>query len=181
LRCPPGYWRADDDESGACVKKPVVCIAIFPPPPGCPVYTPGSVNGTSEGNVTDSIGNATDATPSYIAPANLTQLDGSDGGDSGTNETIIPEPVACPEGEQPTEDGMSCEPIISEEPTTIECGEGEELVDGQCQPIPTEEDTITDEQISGNEGGGDEGADTTDEGGETKVETRVNEDPDPTP
>jgi hypothetical protein len=152
LKCPPGYWRADDDESGACVKKPVVCIAIFPPPPGCPVYNPASVNGTSGGNVTDSIGNATetdttpqpnatDTTPPNIPPVNLTQSDGSDGGGAPN----ITEPaefgplVECKEGEQLAPDGLSCEPITAEEPTPIECGEGEELIDGQCQAIPTEE------------------------------------------
>jgi hypothetical protein len=39
--CPAGFWRADDDESGACVPKespkpqPGLCIDVFPPPPGC--------------------------------------------------------------------------------------------------------------------------------------------------
>jgi hypothetical protein len=45
-KCPEGYWRADDDESGACVpkqKEPVVCIDIFPPPPGCPGYSPALI------------------------------------------------------------------------------------------------------------------------------------------
>src|SRR5215204_163069 len=45
--CPEGYRRADYDETGACVKKPVVCIQIFPLPLGCPIYSPASVNGTS--------------------------------------------------------------------------------------------------------------------------------------
>jgi hypothetical protein len=80
------------------------------------------------------------------------------GGDGGPNQTAFSEPpLECPEGEQVTPDGLSCEPIPEE------CGEGEELVDGQCQPIPTEEDTVTDEEISGDEGGGDEGG--GDEGG----------------
>jgi hypothetical protein len=41
-KCPAGFWRADDDESGACVPKetpqpnPALCVDVFPPPPGCP-------------------------------------------------------------------------------------------------------------------------------------------------
>ena len=152
LKCPEGYWRADDDESGACVKKPVVCIAIFPPPPGCPVYNPASVNGTSGGNVTDSIGNATetdttpqpnatDTTPPNIPPVNLTQSDGSDGGGAPnmTEPAEFGPLVECKEGEQLAPDGLSCEPIIPEPP--IECSEGEQLSpDGlSCVPIVTEE------------------------------------------
>jgi uncharacterized membrane protein YgcG len=83
---------------------------------------------------------------------------GGGGGDDGDNQTAFFEPqLECPEGEQVAPDGLSCEPIPEE------CGEGEELVDGQCQPVPTEEDTVTDEEISGDEGGGDEGG--GDEGG----------------
>jgi uncharacterized membrane protein YgcG len=79
----------------------------------------------------------------------------SDGGDD--NQTAFSEPpLECPEGEQVTPDGLSCEPIPEE------CAEGEELVDGQCEPVPIEEDTA-DEEISGDEGGGDEGG--GDEGG----------------
>ena len=156
--CPKGYWRADYDETGACVKKPVVCIDIFPPPPGCRVYNPASVNGTAGGNVTDSIGNATDTTPPDIPPVNLTQSDG--GGAGGANETIIPEPpIECPEGEQPSANGLSCESITAEEPTPIECGEGEELIDGQCQAIPTEEPDEEPPEVQEDEGdtGGDAG------------------------
>ena len=154
LKCPKGYWRADDDESGACVPILVVCIDIFPPPPGCPVYNPASVNGTSGGNVTDSIGNATetdttpqpnatDTTPPNIPPVNLTQSDGSDGGGAPN----ITEPaefgplVECKEGEQLAPDGLSCEPIIPEPP--IECPEGEQpAADGlSCEPTTAEEPT----------------------------------------
>ena len=39
----------------------------------------------------------------------------------------------------PTADGLGCEPIAAEEPMPVECGEGEELIDGQCQVTPTEE------------------------------------------
>jgi hypothetical protein len=37
-------------------------------------------------------------------------------------------------------------PIVTEEPTPIECGEGEELIDGECQAIPTEEETALEEE-----------------------------------
>ena len=36
--------------------------------------------------------------------------------------------------------------ISVKEPTPVECGEGEELVDGQCQAIPTEEETVPEEE-----------------------------------
>ena len=69
-------------------------------------------------------------------------------------------PVECPEGEQLTPDGLGCEPIMAEEPTQIECDEGEELIDGQCQAIPTEEeDTDGDEGGDGEEGDEEAGAD----------------------
>ncbi len=67
----------------------------------------------------------------------------------------------CPEGEQLAADGLGCEPIMAEEPTPIECSEGEELIDGQCQAIPTEEeeDTDGDEGGDGEEGDEEAGAD----------------------
>jgi hypothetical protein len=151
--CPPGYWRADYDESGACVKKPVICIQIYPPPIGCLIQRTASVNGTSGGNVTGGIGNlnatdtdttsepnATDTTPPNISPINDTQSDGSDDG-GGLNATEPEPPVKCGEGEQLAPDGLSCEPIISEPP--IECPEGEQLAaDGlNCEPITAEEPT----------------------------------------
>jgi hypothetical protein len=40
--------------------------------------------------------------------------------------TEEPTPAECPEGEQPTADGLGCEPIMAEEPVPVECGEGEE-------------------------------------------------------
>jgi hypothetical protein len=195
-KCPKGYWRADDDESGACVPIQAFCIDIFPPPPGCPGYNPALIRGTPEGNLTDGTGNATDTTPPDIPPINDTQSDGSGG--VGANETIIPEPppecpegeqlapdglscepivteepLECPEGEQPTADGLGCEPIMAEEPIPVECGEGEELVDGQCQVIPTEEipteedeeDTAPEEedQVEPEDDGGD--GDGDEEGG----------------
>jgi hypothetical protein len=191
-KCPPGYWRADDDESGACVPIPVFCIDIFPPPPGCPGYNPALINGTSGGNVTDGIGNATDTTPQPNATdttppdtplVNLTQSEGSDGGggDGGANETITPEPPPeCPEGEQLAPDGLSCvpivteEPIMAEEPTPIECGEGEELIDGQCQAIPTEEETAPDEgeetELEDTDEEPEEGGDEEEESGEEEQE-----------
>src|SRR5918995_914487 len=150
--CPRGYWRADDDESGACVPIPVVCIDIFPPPPGCPGYNPALIRDTPGGNLTGGIGNATDTdttpqpnatdtAPPDIPPVNLTQSDGSDGGgDGGANETIIPEPPPeCPEGEQLSSDGLSCVPIVTEE--LLECPEGEQpTADGlSCEPITAEE------------------------------------------
>ena len=58
-----------------------------------------------------------------------------------------PEPsIECPEGEQPTADGLGCEPIMAEEPVPVECDEGEELIDGQCQVILTEEQTAPEEE-----------------------------------
>ena len=48
-------------------------------------------------------------------------------------------------GEQPTSDGRG-ELIMAEEPMPVECGEGEELVDGQCQVIPIEEETVSEEE-----------------------------------
>jgi hypothetical protein len=174
LKCPPGYWRADDDETGACVPLPQI------------PFLPLSFNGTPGSNVTDGIGNATDidttpqpnatdtdTTPPDTPPVNIT--DGSDGGGGRPNATepaefgppiecpegeqlssdglscvpIVTEepiPVECPEGEQPTADGFGCEPIMAEEPTPIECGEGEELIDGECQAIPTEEETALEEE-----------------------------------
>jgi hypothetical protein len=35
---------------------------------------------------------------------------------------------------------------MAEEPMPVECGEGEELVDGQCQVIPIEEETVPEEE-----------------------------------
>jgi hypothetical protein len=158
LPCPDGYWRADYDETGACVKRPVFCIQIYPPPIGCRfVYNTASVNGTSGGNVTDNIGNATetdttpqpnatDTTPPDISPVNDTRADGSDGGGGGLNATEPEElafgsgpPVQCGEGEQLAPDGLSCEP--SEPP--IECPEGEQLApDGlSCESIVPQEPT----------------------------------------
>jgi hypothetical protein len=60
---------------------------------------------------------------------------------------------------------MSCESIGSEEPTPV-CGEGEELVDGQCQLVPTDDELAEDEEDEAepedNDGqGGDTGGDTT--------------------
>jgi uncharacterized membrane protein YgcG len=103
--------------------------------------------------------NMTEPTPPETNMTEPTPLGGGDGdGDGGPNQTAFSEPqLECPEGEQVAPDGLSCEPIPEE------CGEGEELVDGQCQPLPTEEDSATDEEISGDEGGGDEGG--GDEGG----------------
>jgi hypothetical protein len=139
--CPRGYWRADDDESGACVPIRALCILIFPPPPGCPGYNPALISSTPGGNLTDGSSNATDTdtdmtpqpnatdtTPPDIPPVNLTQSD-SGGGAGGANESIIPEPlIECPEGEQFSPDGLSCVPIVTEEP--IECPEGEQTCSG---------------------------------------------------
>jgi hypothetical protein len=177
-QCPPGYWRADDDESGACVPQPVFCIDVFPPPQGCPGYNPELINGTLGGNVTvngtSPIVNATSPTPpetNATSPTppetNATSPTSAGGsGGSGANQTIVPKPLLeCPEGEQLAPDGMSCESIGSEEPTPV-CGEGEELVDGQCQLVPTDEELAEDEEDEAepedNDGqGGDTGGDTT--------------------
>jgi hypothetical protein len=48
-------------------------------------------------------------------------------------------------------DGLSCDPVITGEPAPIICGEGEELVDGQCQVVPAEEDTAPDEIEDGSQ------------------------------
>jgi hypothetical protein len=164
-QCPPGYWRADDDESGACVPQPVFCIDVFPPPPGCPGYNPELINGTLGGNVT--VNGTSLAAPGTNATEPISP--GGGGGGGGDNQTLVPEPpLECPAGEQLAQDGLSCEPTVIEEPTPIICGEGEELVDGQCQIIPTEEDSAVDEEgaLEPEENGGeDTGDDTGDEGG----------------
>src|SRR5919109_3080033 len=92
--CPRGYWRADDDESGACVPIRALCILIFPPPPGCPGYNPALISSTPGGNLTDGSSNATDTdmtpqpnatdtTPPDIPPVNLTQSDSGGGAEIG--------------------------------------------------------------------------------------------------
>jgi hypothetical protein len=105
--------------------------------------------------------NMTEPTPPETNMTEPTSLGGGDG-DGGPNQTAFSEPpLECPEGEQVTPDGLSCEPIDTGEPILEECGEGEELVDGECQPIPTE-DTALD---GVDEGGGDTGGDG--DGGDT--------------
>ena len=186
--CPPGYGLFIYNNTRVCILPP-------PPPNGNDTNgndtngIPNATDSTPQPNATDTDTtpqpNATDTTPPDIPPVNLTQSDGSNGG--GANETIIPEPPPeCPEGEQPTADGLGCKPIMAEEPVPVECDEGEELINGECQATPTEEipteedeeDTAPDEEEEdqvepeddggdgdGDEQGGDEGA-TTDEGGE---------------
>jgi hypothetical protein len=174
IKCPRGYWRADDDESGACVPRIVYCIQIFPPPLGCRVFSPELINGTLGGNVngTSPIPPGTNGTTATLLETNATEpISPVGGGGGGVNQSLVPEPlIECPEGEQLALDGLSCEPIVPEEPIPIICGEGEELIDGQCQAIPIEEPTeadtaIDEEDQSGSEepGGGDEGG--GDEGG----------------
>lgn len=58
---------------------------------------------------------------------------------------VTKEPLEYPGGEQPTSDGRG-ELMMAEEPMPVECGEGEELVDGQCQVIPIEEETVPEEE-----------------------------------
>ena len=76
-------------------------------------------------------------------------------------------PPECPEGEQLSPDGLNCEPIGTEEPMPVECGEGEELVDGQCQIIPTEDEEadLELEENGDEEDEGSGGGDEEDEGG----------------
>lgn len=135
-------------------------------------------NVTPRGNITNGIGtdtipqpNVTDTTPPDIPQINNTQSDGSGG---GANETIIPgPPPECPEGEKLAPDGLAGEPIVAEEPITAEettpteCDEGEELIDGQCQATPTEEEDEPDEEEdTGGDGDGGDG-DGGDEGAES--------------
>jgi hypothetical protein len=54
---------------------------------------------------------------------------------------------------------------MAEEPTPIECGEGEELVDGECQAIPTEEEITLEEEPEEKGGDGEEEAGADEEGG----------------
>jgi len=86
-----------------------------------------------------------------------------------------PEPsIECPEGEQPTADGLGCEPIMAEEPVPVECDEGEELINGECQATPTEEipteedeeDTAPDEEEEDQVEPEDDGGDGDEEGGD---------------
>jgi hypothetical protein len=120
--------------------------------------TPPGTNATEPTEPTPPGTNATEPTPP----------DGGGGG-GGSNQTAFFEPPPeCPEGEQLSPDGLNCEPIGTEEPMPVECGEGEELVDGQCQIIPTEDEEADLEleengDEGGDEGGGDEGG--GDEGG----------------
>jgi hypothetical protein len=66
--------------------------------------------------------------------------------------------VECDEGEQLDLTGLGCEPIITDElqPAPIECGEGEEFVDGQCQLVPIEEDTAAEDESEDEESGGED-------------------------
>ena len=81
-------------------------------------------------NTTIPLPNATEPTLPGANATGSTQP----GGGGGVNQTIVPQPpLECPEGEQPSPDGLRCEPIGIEEPMPIICSEGEELVDGQCQ------------------------------------------------
>jgi hypothetical protein len=138
-KCPPGYWRADEDETGACVPLPKIPFLSL------------AINGTPGNNDTDSgIGNATEMVSSSDVPTiNLTRSDasGTSGPDGGeVNQTLASEPsLECPEGEVLTSDGSSCEPIITEQSAPLICGQGEELADGQCQVVPSEEDRALDE------------------------------------
>lgn len=153
-----GCRRADDDETGGCVPLPKI------------PFIPWGINGTIVGNDTDgSIANPTNATTPGLRAINLTQSDviGS-GGEA--NQTLAPGPILeCPEGEALTLDGLSCDPVITEEPAPMTCGEGEELVDGQCQVVPAEErsqpqneegeDVDEIEEDDGYEASGDQNAD----------------------
>lgn len=132
-QCPPGYWRADEDETGACVPLPKI------------PFIPWGTNGTLVGNNTDEfIANVTNATTPDLRAINLTQSD-DDGSGGEANQTLAPGPILeCPEGEALTLDGLSCDPVITGEPAPITCGEGEEFVGGQCQVVPAEEDTALD-------------------------------------
>jgi hypothetical protein len=108
-------------------------------------------------NSTIPLPNATEPPP---PGTNATEPSGGGGG--GVNQTIVPQPpLECPQGEQLSPDGLSCEPIVMEEPMPIVCGEGEELVDGQCQAIPTEDEP----EENGGGDGGDEGEGDNGDGG----------------
>jgi hypothetical protein len=178
IKCPRGYWRADDDESGACVPRLVNCIQIYPPPLGCRVDSPELINGTLGGNVTvngtSPISPGTNRTSPTPLETNATEPISPVGGGSGggVNQSLVPEPlIECPEGEQLALDGLSCEPIFTEEPIPIICGEGEELIDGQCQVIPTEEPTEEDTAIDEE----DESESEEQGGGEEEVEEEAEE------
>jgi hypothetical protein len=150
--------------NGTCVPSPspIICpengtstnqtCPIFPLPnftiplpngtfPNGTIPTP---NGTLP-NGTIPITNLTQPTPPETNATEPTPPGGG-GGDDGDNQTTFSEPpLECPEGEQLAPDGLSCEPISSEELMPA-CGEGEELVDGQCQLVPTDEDLAVDEE-----------------------------------
>jgi hypothetical protein len=111
-------------------------------------------------NTTIPLPNATEPTLPGANATGSTQP----GGGGGVNQTIVPQPpLECPKGEQPSPDGLRCEPIGIEEPMPIICSEGEELVDGQCQTIPTDDVGEPELEENGGSEGGDEGGD---EGGE---------------
>jgi hypothetical protein len=111
---------------------------------------------------------------------NQTEPGPPDGGGGDDNQTAFFEPLPqCAEGEQLAPDGLSCEPILEEcaegeelvdgqcQPIPVEeCAEGEELVDGQCQPIPVEEDTTADEGITEDDGDGGDGDGGDGDGGD---------------
>jgi uncharacterized membrane protein YgcG len=172
--------RTDVSVTFRCpVNSTLVNGTCVPPPPPTPIICP--LNGTSTNQTcppfpplpNGTLPNGTIPSPNGtlpngtipIAGLNLTEPGpgtnqtepGPPGGGGGDDNqtTLIEPPPECPEGERVAADGLSCEPIPIEE-----CGEGEELVDGLCQPIPIDENPALDEEISG-----DEGADTTDEGG----------------
>jgi len=149
--------------NGTCIPSPspIICPVngtstnqTCPPLP-LPNSTIPLPNGTFP-NGTIPISNLTGPTPPETNTTGPTPPEGGEG-DGGDNQTEFFEPQPeCPEGEQVAPDGFSCEPVPEE------CGEGEELVDGQCQPMPTE-GAVPDEEIGG--GGGTNGGDTN--GGDT--------------
>ena len=139
------------------------CVNAPPPTPPiiCPIGIPTNRTCTPLPlpNTTIPLPNTTiplpNTTGSTLPGANATgstQL----GGGGGVNQTIVPRPP-CPEGEQPSPDGLGCESIGIEEPMPIICSEGEELVDGQCQGIPTDDEGEPEPEENGGSEGGDNG------------------------
>ena len=111
-------------------------------------------------NTTIPLPNTTGSTLPGANATGSTQL----GGGGGVNQTIVPRPP-CPESEQPSPGGLRCEPIGIEKPLPIICSEGEELVDGQCQAIPTDDEGEPEPEENGGSEGGDEGGGDNGNGG----------------
>jgi hypothetical protein len=140
-KCPDGYVRADDDETGTCFEKgkddrikecPDGSIRLIGDT--CYYETPDECEPGYE---------LRDGTCYEIPPEDEDPCRGLDHipEDRDCDGQIDPEfgpfPVDCIGGPPCPNEEALIQPEPEPEPELIECGEGEELVDGQCQLIAT--------------------------------------------